>query len=86
MKHVVIVAILLFPAVMSAAENESQAFKVIEVQQAGGFAGVNISYRITPDGKFKRKSRQGTVERVLSNNTSNDEPLRFRGLSWRCCW
>ena len=48
-----------------AAEDVSPAFKVIEVQQSGGFAGVNISYRITPDGKFTRKSRRGAVEGKL---------------------
>lgn len=36
----------------SVSADESPAFKVIEVQQTGGFAGVNITYRITPDGKF----------------------------------
>ncbi len=56
----------LFGAIATAASvDESPAFKVIEVQQTGGFAGVNITYRITPDGEFTRKSRQGKVEGKL---------------------
>ena len=51
-------AILLVPGPLLAEEAEEEeegpAFKVIEVQQTGGFAGVKISYRITPDGKFTR--------------------------------
>lgn len=40
-------------------------FQVIEVQQSGGFAGVKIDYRITPDGKFTRKSRGETFRGEL---------------------
>jgi len=59
----------------SKAQNESDAgptFKVIEVQQTGGFAGVNISYRITPDGKFTRKSARGGAEGKLNAEEISD--------------
>lgn len=39
-------------------ESEKPAFKVIEAHQTGGFAGVDIVYRITADGKYTRKSRR----------------------------
>ncbi|MCH8048213.1 MAG: hypothetical protein IID44_31345 [Planctomycetes bacterium] len=57
--------VLLVLMTLSAAEDASPAFKVIEVQQTGGFAGVKIRNRITPDGKFTRKSRRGTAEGKL---------------------
>jgi hypothetical protein len=65
MKSAFVCALLFVPATLYAADDETLAFKVIEVQQTGGFAGVDIIYRITPDGKFTRKSRQGTVEGTL---------------------
>ena len=66
MKLCLACAVLFVPVTLSAAEDEIATFKVIEVQQTGGFAGVNISYRITPDGKFSRKSRRGTAEGKLN--------------------
>ena len=82
MKYAVVATVLLLPVMMPAAENKSQAFKVIEVQQTGGFAGVNISYRITPDGKFKRKSRQGTVEGQLDAKDAESLRKAVANIDW----
>jgi hypothetical protein len=59
------IAFLFLAIATSVMADEGPAFKVIEVQKTGGFAGVNITYRITPDGKFTRKSRRGAVEGTL---------------------
>ena len=42
MKFTLVVAVLCVPMTLSAAENESPAFKVIEVQQTGADEGVMI--------------------------------------------
>ena len=78
MKPVIILALLLSTFATSAMGDDNPAFKVIEVQQTGGFAGVNISYRITPDGKFIRKSRRGTAGRNpgLDRRRSGQTPTR----------
>ena len=39
MKFTLACVVLFAPLTLSVAENESPAFKVIEVQQTGGFAG-----------------------------------------------
>lgn len=62
MKSLLGLAVLVVAMATSASADDSPAFKVIEVQQTGGFAGVNITYRITADGKFTCKSRRGTAE------------------------
>jgi len=67
----------------SAAEDKGPAFKVIEVQQSGGFAGVNITYRITPDGKFTRKSRQGTLEGQLKAKETKQLAQAVAGIDWK---
>lgn len=59
-----VVLTVLFAGSAIAADAEP-AFKVLEVEQSGGFAGLRITYRVTPDGKFARKSRQGKLESKL---------------------
>jgi hypothetical protein len=69
----------------SKAQNESEAgpaFKVIEVQQTGGFAGVNISYRITPDGKFTRKSGRGGAEGKLNAEETKALSKAVAAIDW----
>lgn len=66
-----------------AADDEQPPFKVIEVQQTGGFAGVNISYRITPDGKFTRKSRRGKVEGQLKEKETRQLQQAVAGIDWK---
>ena len=80
MKFALAFGVLILPVTLSAAAEKSPAFKVIEVQQTGGFAGVNISYRITPDGKFTRKSRLGTVDGKL--DTKETEALKHPRLGF----
>ncbi|MEQ8791929.1 MAG: hypothetical protein RIC55_37070 [Pirellulaceae bacterium] len=65
-----------------AASDEKPAFKVIEVRQTGGFAGVEIDYRITPDGKFTRKSRRGVVEGKLSAEQSQALSKAVAAIDW----
>ena len=55
---------------------------MIEVQQTGGFAGVNITYRITPDGKFTRKSRQGKVEGRLDEKETKALAKAVAAIDW----
>jgi hypothetical protein len=76
-------AVLFVPIMLSAAEDESPAFKVIEVQQTGGFAGVNITYRITPDGKFTRKSRRGTAEGKLNAKEAEALSKAVAAIDWK---
>ena len=61
MKPALTFALLFGVITASVAADDDPAFKVIEVTQTGGFAGVHITYRITPDGKFTRKSDRGTA-------------------------
>jgi hypothetical protein len=75
-------AVLFVPITLSAADDESPAFKVIEVQQTGGFAGVNISYRITPDSKFTRKSRRGTAEGKLDAKDVKTLSKAVAAIDW----
>ncbi len=82
MKITLACAVLFAPLTLSAAENESPAFKVIEVQQTGGFAGVKISYRITPDGKFTRKSRRGKVEGKLDAKQTKALLKAVAAIDW----
>ena len=79
MKPALILAVLFSLAATSLMADDSSAFKVIEVQQTGGFAGVNITYRITPDGKFTRKSRRGTVEGQLD---AKELSKAVAGIDW----
>lgn len=81
MKSVLACATLLLPATLLAEDPEA-AFKVIEVQQTGGFAGVNISYRITPDGKFTRKSRRGTAEGRLTGEETETLSKAVAAIDW----
>ena len=83
MKFALACAVLFVPITLSAAEDESPAFKVIEVQQTGGFAGVNISYRITPDGKFTRKSRRGTAEGKLDAKEAKMLSKAVAAIDWK---
>ena len=62
--------------------SQSPAFKVIEVQQTGGFAGVNITYRITPDGKFTRKSKRGTAEGKLDPKEATALSKAVAAIDW----
>ncbi len=39
----------------SVSADDNPTFKVSEVKQTGGFAGVNVTYRITPDGKLQMR-------------------------------
>ena len=82
MKFALFAFTLFVPTLLPAAETEDQAFKVLEVQQTGGFAGVNISYRITPDGKFKRKSGQGTLEGKLSAKETKSLQKAVKDIDW----
>ncbi len=82
MKSAFACALLLIPATLYAAEDEAPAFKVIEVQQTGGFAGVSISYRMTPDGKFTRKSRQGKVEGTLDAKDLETLTKAVAAIDW----
>ena len=70
----------LIPAISVAAEDES--LKLIHVLQTGGFAGVKIDYRITPDGKFKRKSRQGVVEGQLETKDAKALRKAIAAIDW----
>ena len=82
MKFALACAVLFGPITLSAAEDDSPAFKVIEVQQTGGFAGVNISYRITPDGKFTRKSRRDTAEGKLDAKEAEALSKAVAAIDW----
>jgi len=68
---------------LSLAADKPSAFKVIEVQQTGGFAGVNISYRITPDGKFTRKSRRGTAAGKLDAKDAKALSKAVVAIDWK---
>jgi hypothetical protein len=59
-----------------------QTFKVIEVQQTGGFAGVNISYRITPDGKFTRTSARGEAKGKLNAEETKALSKAVAAINW----
>ena len=75
--------VLLFGAIStSVSADESPAFKVIEVQQTGGFAGVKIGYRITPDGKFTRKSRRGKVKGKLNAKDTKALLKAVAAIDW----
>ena len=62
--------------------SDSLAFKVIEVQQTGGFAGVKISYRITPDGKFTRKSARGEATGKLDAKDTKTLSKAVAAIDW----
>lgn len=83
MKLTLACIVLFFSGVLLAAADESPAFKVIEVRQTGGFAGVNITYRITPDGKFTRKSRRGTVEGKLDATETEALSKAVSAIEWK---
>lgn len=83
MRIALALAVLLVPMTLSAAAaDEAPAFRVIEVRQTGGFAGVDISYRITPEGKFTRKSRQGTVEGKLDAEEAEALSKAVAAIDW----
>ena len=77
-----IFALLFGVMATSASADESPAFKVIEVSQTGGFAGVNITYRITPDGKFTRKSGRGTVKGKLAAKETKTLSKAVTAIDW----
>ncbi len=83
MKFAFACIVLLVPMTLSAAEDANPTFKVIEVQQTGGFAGVNITYRITPDGKFTRKSRRGKVEGKLDAKQRKALIKAVAAIDWK---
>jgi hypothetical protein len=83
MKSVLCLALLIAAIATSVSADETQAFKVIEVQQTGGFAGVNITYRITPDGKFTRKSRRGTAEGKLDAKDAKALFKAVAAIDWK---
>jgi hypothetical protein len=83
MKSVLCLALLIAAIATSVSADETQAFKVIEVQQTGGFAGVNITYRITPDGKFTRKSRRGTAEGKLDAKDAKALSKAVAAIDWK---
>ena len=83
MRFALACAVLCIPMPLSAAEDESPAFRVIEVQQTGGFAGVRISYRITPDGRFTLKSQQGTVEGKLDPKEAEALSAAVAAIDWK---
>ena len=56
---------------------------MIEVQKTGGFAGVNITYRITPDGKFTRKSRRGAVKGQLNSKDTKTLIRAVAAIDWQ---
>ena len=82
MRFALAFAVLFFSVTLLAAAEESPVFKVIEVQQTGGFAGVNISYRITPDGKFTRKSLRGTAAGELDNKETEALSKAVAAIDW----
>jgi len=63
--------------------SDSPTFKVIEVQQTGGFAGVKISYRITPDGKFTRKSARGEAAGKLDAKDTKTLSKAVAAIDWK---
>ncbi len=83
MKSVLAFVFLFGVIVPSVSAAEGPAFKVIEVQQTGGFAGVNITYRITPDGKFRRKSRRGTAEGKLDAKDALALSKAVAAIDWK---
>jgi hypothetical protein len=82
MKSLFAVAFLLGAISSSVYGDDSPAFNVIEVQQTGGFAGVNITLRITPDGKFTRKSRRGTTEGMLNAKEAKALSNAVSAIDW----
>ena len=82
MKPAFLFALLLSHFATAARADDSPAFKVIEVQQTGGFAGVKITYRITPDGKFTRKSRRGTVAGQLDARDTETLAKAVAAIDW----
>ncbi|MCA9068025.1 MAG: hypothetical protein KDA84_03845 [Planctomycetaceae bacterium] len=82
MKPYVGLTLLIVGTASLASAGESPAFKVIEVQQTGGFAGVNITYRITPDGEYTRKSRQGTVKGKLDAKQTKTLANAVTAINW----
>jgi hypothetical protein len=50
-----------------AAKPGGKKFSVIEVVQTGGFAGVNMQYRIQSDGQFTMKSRRRSAKGKLNS-------------------
>ena len=82
MKSALTFAFLFGALATSVSADDGSAFRVIEVQQSGGFAGVNITYRITPDGKFTRKSRRGTVESQLDAKDAKSLSKAVAAIDW----
>jgi hypothetical protein len=82
MKSILICSVLFLPTSLSAGTDKIPAFTVIEVQQTGGFAGVNITYRITPDGKYTRKSNQGIVKGKLNSKESELLSKAVAAIDW----
>lgn len=62
--------------------NEHAAFTLIKVQQTGGFAGVNINYRITPDGKFTCTSRRAVAEGKLDAKETKALSTAIAAIDW----
>jgi len=79
---VVIMALAVSVSNVVQAADEAPAFKVIEVQQSGGFAGVQITYRITPDGKFRRKSGQGLLKSQLDAADTAGLSKAVAAINW----
>ena len=82
MKGAFAIVLLIVTSTSSVSGDEGPAFKVIEAQQTGGFAGVNITYRITPDGKFTRKSDRGTAEGKLDTKEAEALSKAVAAIDW----
>jgi hypothetical protein len=83
MRLALIITILLASPFFTHAADKKQAFKVIEVQQTGGFAGVKISYRITPGGSFTRKSRHGNTDGKLTAADAAALSKAVAAIDWK---
>lgn len=82
MKPALTIALLFGIFTASAKADDDPTFKVIEVTQTGGFAGVHITYRITPDGKFTRKSDRGNAEGNLSAEETKALSKAVAAIDW----
>lgn len=83
MKAIYVGALLLMSGVTCVGAAEKPPFQVIEVQQTGGFAGVKISYRITPDGKYSRKSNRGKVAGKLEKKELEALLAAIKQIDWK---
>lgn len=83
MKTICVGVLLGMGALTCVVAAEEPPFKVIEVQQTGGFAGVKISYRITPDGNFRRQSERGKVVGELEKKELAALIKAIKEIDWK---